>query len=48
MKIGKIKDIEKHEINYSVFNNLSYEQWTISEIQNGACWDYLSGKLNDK
>ncbi len=48
MKIGEIKDIEKHEINYSVFNNLAYEQWTINEIKEGACWSYLSKKLNDK
>ena len=47
MKIGKIKDIEKHEINYSVFNNLAYEQWTIDEIKSGEAWNYLSKKLND-
>ena len=42
--IGKIEDIEKHEINYLVFNNLAYEQWTINEINSGECWHHLSKK----
>ena len=40
--IGLIKDIEKHEINYSIFNNLAYGQWTINEIQSGEAWDIIS------
>ena len=44
-KIGDIKNIEKHGINYSVFNNLAYGQWTIKEIESGECWQYLSNKL---
>ena len=40
--VGLIKDIEKHEINYSIFNNLAYGQWTINEIQSGEAWDILS------
>ncbi|MDA9748679.1 hypothetical protein N9U75_00845 [Pelagibacteraceae bacterium] len=44
-KIGDIKNIENHEIQYSIFNNLAYEQWTISEIQSGECWQYLSDKI---
>ena len=43
--IGIIKNIEKHEIDYSIFNNLAYEQWTIDEIKNGECWQYLSKKI---
>ncbi len=39
--IGKIENIEKHDINYSVFNNLAYEQWTVEEIKSGECWDHL-------
>ena len=33
--------------NYSVFNNLAYEQWTIEEIKSGECWNYLSELKND-
>ena len=43
-KIAPIEDIEKHEINYSVFFNLAYEQWTIKEIESGEAWEYLSKK----
>tara|TARA_Y100000996_G_scaffold396854_1_gene363350 strand:- start:140 stop:724 length:585 start_codon:yes stop_codon:yes gene_type:complete len=46
--IGSLKDIEKHEINYSVFNNLAYEQWTLNEIKNGECWEYLSKTINEE
>ena len=44
--INKINDIEKHEINYSIFNNLAYGQWTINEIHSGEAWDVLSNKNN--
>ena len=40
--IGKIENIEKHDIDYSILNNLAYEQWTVAEIKSGECWDYLS------
>tara|TARA_B100000575_G_scaffold279920_1_gene268811 strand:+ start:10722 stop:11399 length:678 start_codon:yes stop_codon:yes gene_type:complete len=40
--IGALQNIEKHEINYSIFNNLAYEQWNISEINSGEAWEYLS------
>ena len=40
--IGSVENIERHEINYSVFNNLAYEQWKIDEIKSGECWQYLS------
>ena len=46
--IGNIKNIEKHEIEYSIFNNLAYEQWTIKEIQNGDCWQYLMQNCSEK
>jgi hypothetical protein len=39
--IGRLENIEKHDINYSLLNNLAYEQWTITEIQSGECWDHL-------
>ena len=41
-KISPIENIEKHEINYSIFNNLAYGQWTINEIKNGEFWEYFS------
>ena len=44
-KIGNIENIEKHQINYLVFNNLAYGQWTIKEIESGECWQYLSRNL---
>ena len=46
-RIASIDNIEKHEINYSTFNNLAYEQWTIKEIENGEAWNYLSKRSND-
>ncbi len=47
-KIGSVEDIEKHEINYNIFNNLAYEQWTIDEIRSGEAWNYLSETINEK
>ncbi len=44
--IGSIENIEKHDINYSIFYNLAYEQWTIDEIKTGEAWEYLSKKIN--
>ena len=44
-KISSIDKIEDHEIDYSVFYNLAYEQWSITEIQNGEAWDYLSQRI---
>ena len=41
-KIGKLEDLENHEINYKIFNNLAYQQWTISEIKSGECWAQIS------
>ncbi len=40
--IASIENIERHDIDYNIFNNLAYEQWTIDEIKNGAAWEYLS------
>lgn len=44
--ISSIKDIEMHEINYSVFYNLAYEQWNINEIESGEAWQYLINNIN--
>ena len=46
--IGSIENIEKHDINYNIFNNLAYEQWSIDEIKNGECWNYLSELAHEK
>ena len=43
--IASLENIEKHDINYSVLNNLAYEQWTIKEILSGEAWQYLSKKI---
>ena len=43
--IAPIKNIENHQINYSVFNNLAYEQWNIKEIESGEAWEYLKNKI---
>ena len=40
-KIGSLENIEKHEINYNVFNNLAYGQWTLKEIESGEAWENL-------
>ena len=45
-KIGSIENIENHEINYSVFNNLAYGQWTVKEIESGEAWNYISKKTS--
>ena len=42
--INYIKDIEKHEINYSIFNNLAYGQWNLEEIRSGEAWETISKK----
>ena len=40
--INKIEQIENPEINYSIFNNLAYGQWTLKEIQSGEAWENIS------
>ena len=39
--IGEIKDIESPIINYKIFNNLAYGQWTLNEIQSGEAWENI-------
>lgn len=39
--ISNIQDIENGEINYSIFNNLAYGQWTIKEIESGEAWNTI-------
>jgi hypothetical protein len=40
--IGKIQNIEKPFIDYKIFNNLAYGQWTLKEIERGEAWENIS------
>ena len=40
--INKIEEIENPQINYKIFNNLAYGQWTLNEIESGEAWEYIS------
>ena len=40
--IGKIENIENPIINYNIFNNLAYGQWTLKEIESGEAWNIIS------
>ena len=39
--IGKIENIENPVINYKIFNNLAYGQWTLKEIETGEAWENI-------
>ena len=40
--INKIEEIESPKINYKIFNNLAYGQWTLREIESGEAWEFIS------
>tara|TARA_A100000164_G_scaffold366337_1_gene387067 strand:- start:95 stop:856 length:762 start_codon:yes stop_codon:yes gene_type:complete len=40
--IGKIQNIENPNIDYKIFNNLAYGQWTLKEIETGEAWESIS------
>ena len=42
--INKIEEIENPNINYKIFNNLAYSQWTLKEIESGEAWEIISKK----
>lgn len=44
--IGKIENIENPKIDYSIFNNLAYGQWTLREIESGEAWENLSANID--
>ena len=44
-KWGNIKNIENGSINYEIFNNLAYGQWTLEEMRNGEAWDFLKQNI---
>ena len=43
--IGQIQNIEKPSIDYDIFNNLAYGQWTLKEIETGEAWEYISRNI---
>ena len=45
--IGKIEDIENPTIDYKIFNNLAYGQWTLKEMETGEAWENIK-KLTRK
>ena len=45
--ISNISNIENPEIDYAIFNNLAYGQWTLKEIESGEAWEnILKYKIN--
>tara|TARA_B100000963_G_C22606001_1_gene662526 strand:+ start:76 stop:837 length:762 start_codon:yes stop_codon:yes gene_type:complete len=40
--INLIQEIENPKINYKIFNNLAYGQWTLNEIENGEAWENIT------
>ena len=44
-KINRIEDLENPKINYNIFNNLAYGQWTLKEIESGEAWETISKKI---
>ena len=44
--MGNIKNIENPKIDYKIFNNLAYGQWTLKEIESGETWESLSKNFN--
>ena len=40
--INPIEEIENPKINYEIFNNLAYGQWTLKEIESGEAWEVIS------
>jgi hypothetical protein len=39
--VAKINDIENPKIDYKIFNNLAYGQWTLKEIGSGEAWECI-------
>ena len=44
-KINSIENIEKGVINYQIFSNFAYGQWTLAEIESGEAWEFLKQDL---
>mgnify|MGYP006115231101 CR=1 FL=1 len=39
--INSIENIESGQIDYKIFNNLSYGQWTLNEMKSGEAWEKM-------
>ena len=44
-RINNIEEIERPKINYKIFNNLAYGQWTLKEIETGEAWQTISNNI---
>ncbi len=43
--ISKIQNIENPTIDYNIFNNLAYGQWTLKEIESGEAWENILNNI---
>lgn len=43
--VAKIEDIENPKIDYKIFNNLAYGQWTLDEIGSGEAWESITKQI---
>ncbi len=43
--ISEIQNIENPSIDYNIFNNLAYGQWTLKEIESGEAWENISNNI---
>ncbi len=39
--INSIENIESGTINYKIFKNLSFGQWTLNEMKSGEAWESI-------
>ena len=44
--INRIEEIENPKINYKIFNNLAYGQWTLKEIETGEAWENIINNIS--
>ena len=42
--INLIEEIETPKIDYKIFNNLAYGQWTLKEIESGEAWEKINAE----
>jgi hypothetical protein len=40
--INSLQEIEYGKIDYEIFKDLSYNQWTLKEFESGEAWQYIS------
>ena len=43
--VSKIQNIENPTIDYKIFNNLAYGQWTLKEIESGEAWENILNNI---